>query len=84
MYIIKNISHEDIQLSVDEKKPQNVQNSLMTIKEMYMVAILFLRDNNIPRQTFVMMNIYPANLRTLLIIPFALEGVTGKSLRPAL
>ena len=34
----------------------------------------------IPRQDFVMRNIYRANLRPLPTVPWPIEGVTGKSL----
>ena len=37
----KNVNHKEIQLYIDEKNAQNVQNSLMTIEEMPAVAILF-------------------------------------------
>ena len=47
----------------------------MTDKETPVAAILFfkMRIKNIPSQDFVMRNI-PVNLRSLPIIPFALEG----------
>ena len=55
---IENVNDKEVQLSIDEKKPQNVQNSFMTIEEMPVVVILFfkMRPTYNPRQAFIMMN----------------------------
>ena len=40
---MKDIDPKEIQLSIDEKKDQNVQKSLVTIKEMPVTSIMFFK-----------------------------------------
>ena len=43
IFLIKDVNQKEIQLSIDEKRPQNVQNHLLTIEETPVAAILLFK-----------------------------------------